>query len=150
MKKTIFYALIAVILFTFVSCEQTVDEKKLLGKWALIEYATAEYVNDCLMESSTVAIEKEENAFIEFLPDGQYMSSIWNRGTYSISSDGSRIYLTDADPDGGIDGYGGAFNYAITNLTKSNLELLYVDIDKDHMYPDRTYKLEVFYRFVKE
>ncbi len=147
MKKTIFYALIAVMSFTFVSCEQSVDEKKLLGKWTLIELQETEYFNDRLSYSATEAINKEENAFIEFLPDGQYMSSIWNRGTYSISSDGSRIYLTDADSDGGIDGEGGVFNFTISNLTKSELELLYVETDKDE---DGTWKYELFYRFVKE
>ncbi len=137
MKKTIFYALIAVISFTFVSCEQSVDEKKLLGKWTLIEVSEAEYLNDRLMWSGTKAIEGD-SYFIEFLADGQYMSPLWGMGTYSISEDASRIYLKEED---------GYYTYSITELTKSNLEFLYSETEKDS---EGTYRWEEVYRFTKK
>ncbi len=134
MKKTIFYALIAVMSFTFVSCEQTVDEKKLLGKWKVIEFFQAEYLNDRLIWSETTAYEEYEELFIEFLAEGQYVSSLWGVGTYSLSEDANRIYLKNEE---------GYWPYSILELTKSNLELLFSETEG-------TEKWEECYRFVKE
>ncbi len=141
MKRTIFYALIALISLSFTSCEKTNATKSkelLLGKWTVSDVAETEYLNDKLQWSETEA-DYGADYFIEFLSNGEYMSSIWGIGTYSLSEDAGRIYLRE-------DGETNAYYYTITELSKTDLTMQYSETEKDE---DGTWRWEIQYHFTK-
>ncbi len=138
MKKTIFYALLAIMSCTFISCEQGADEKKILGKWILSDITEAEYLNDKLLWSETEA-GYDDSEFIDFLSNGEYMSTLFGVGTYSLSEDGKRIYFRE-------NGETEASYWNITELSKNDLTLQDSATKKDE---DGTWYIEVQYHFTK-